>query len=425
MSVVVKSSRLKFDAAINARIGWHGLSTSDHRDDGDILVTGTDFQDRDIDWQGCKRVDRAIWDRDPAIQLRNGDILVTKDGTIGKVAVVKGLDGPATLNSGVFRVRLTSSIVSPTFMYYVLKSALFEDFVSLQGSGSTIEHLYQRDFVNFSYPLPPLEEQRAIADYLDVETARIDALIAKKQKLIHLLEERVEGSIFFGVTGALTSGDSPTQPSGIEWLGELPAHYGVPTLGAFYRSQLGKMLNAEAAQGPEQRMYIKNTNVRWDEFDLDDLPTMSFSSNDRARCGLVKGDLLVCEGGEVGRSAVWAGEVDDVYFQKALHRVRPVTEGNTRFLMYCLWAASNINAFTVEGNQATIVHLTGEKLREHRFPFPPLDEQAEIVARLDAQREKTSRLTRSLTGQIELLVEHRKALITVAVAGDFTVPGAA
>ncbi len=92
-----------------------------------------------------------------------------------------------------------------------------------------------------------------------------------------------------------------------------------------------------------------------------------------------------------------------------------LNRGNTRFLMYCLQAAAVLNVFAIEGNQSTIVHLTGEKLREHRFPFPPLDEQVEIVSRLDAQRRQATKITKCLHRQTELLREHRQALITATV----------
>ncbi len=182
-------------------------------------------------------------------------------------------------------------------------------------------------------PVPPLAEQRAIADYLDAETALIDALIVKKQQLIHLLDERVDGLVLQGISGQLTSADAPTKDSGLGWLGAISSHFGTPTIGANFTTQLGKMLNADAASGSDQHRYIKNTNVKWDCFDLSNLPTMTFDADDRRRCELRAGDLLVCEGGEVGRSAIWPGSDEPVYFQKALHRVRPINGASTRFLM--------------------------------------------------------------------------------------------
>ena len=285
---------------------------------------------------------------------------------------------------------------------------------------NTQDNLNAEQVANLDFPVVSVGTQRAIADYLDTETGRIDALISKKRRMIELLQERVGSIIFDGVTGRLTSSGVCTVSSGIDWLGSVPDHFGTPWLGAFHTAQLGKMLNAAAASGPEQYLYIKNTNVQWDSFDLEELPSMSFDAEDRRRCELRPGDLLVCEGGEVGRSAVWDLQ-SQIYFQKALHRVRPLTENVPRFLMYCLWAAANLNVFSVEGNQATIVHLTGEKLRSHRFPWPPLEEQKRIVSIIDSQRGRIDRAVTSMELQIERLAERRQALITAAVTGELAV----
>ena len=267
--------------------------------------------------------------------------------------------------------------------------------------------------------------QRAIADSLDTETTRIDALITKKRRMIELLVEKVDSQIFSAVSGTVTSPASSRQGTQIPWLDTIPSHWDSPWLGATHSTQLGKMLSASAASGPEQHRYVKNTNVQWDRLDLTDLPTMTFDANDRARCSLEKGDLLVCEGGEVGRAAVWPGTQTDVYFQKAIHRVRPIGDAEPRYTMYAFWAAAKMNVFAVEGNQATIVHLTGEKLREHRFPWPPIEEQREIVRQLDATRKKIGATTSQLNQQIDLLNERRQALITAAVTGELEILGVA
>jgi type I restriction enzyme S subunit len=220
-------------------------------------------------------------------------------------------------------------------------------------------------------------------------------------------------------------GERPLKASGLSWVEELPAGWGTPTVSANFELQLGKMLNADAASGPNQAPYLRNVNVQWDRFDLDDLATMQFDPYDRVRCRLRKGDLLVCEGGEVGRAAVWSDELDNCFYQKAIHRVRPVDGANSRFLMYCLRAAAKLSVFEVEGNQSTIAHLTGEQLRVRRFPWPPRAEQVEIVNHLDKEGRYREQVTSTLRRQTELLEEHRQALITAAVTGAFEVPGAA
>ncbi len=348
-----------------------------------------------------------------------GDIVFNKlrtwQGGLG-VSRYNGIVSPA------YFVCRPSTDYEPRFLHYLLRSAPYlAEFARISKfmPPSQFDILWE-DLRLVPIPARPVDEQRAIADFLDTETARIDALITKKRRMIDIIDERFLRKVYAAVTGRGVAG--LRRSSGVDWIGDIPAHWGIPWLGAHYETQLGKMLNAEASTGPEQHAYLRNTNVQWDRFDFSDLAMMHFDHEDRARCELRAGDLLVCEGGEVGRAAVWPGHPANVYFQKAIHRVRPLRDGNTRFLMYCLRAAAHLNVFTVEGNQSTIVHLTGEKLREHRFPSPPAEEQRRIVQALDRARQQSSNLVMRLRRQIDLLQEHRQALITAAVTGELDVP---
>jgi type I restriction enzyme S subunit len=269
--------------------------------------------------------------------------------------------------------------------------------------------------------VPSIKTQNATADYLDTETARIDALIEKKQQMIDLLDERFEAAVFSAITRGV-DGRRPVRSTVLTWIAEIPADWATPTVSMNFDLQLGKMLNADAAAGPEQHPYLRNVNVQWGRFDFEDLASMHFDMGDRRRCELRVGDLLVCEGGEVGRAAVWAGEVSDCYYQKAIHRVRPRHGSNGRYLMYCLRAAAKMSVFAVEGNLSTIVHLTGEQLRVHRFPWPSSDEQARIVRYLDDIALRHAELNATLEHQVDLLTERRHALITAAVTGELDIP---
>ena len=152
---------------LKARIGWQGLTVAEYLDQGDYyLVTGTDFNEGFIDFDHCPYVDKSRYSQDPNIQLKNNDVLVTKDGTIGKVAFIENLDLPATLNSGVFVVRPIGSGINSKFLYYILMSKYFDDFLKKITAGSTITHLYQKDFVHFDFVLPTLEEQNSIVNCL-------------------------------------------------------------------------------------------------------------------------------------------------------------------------------------------------------------------------------------------------------------------
>ncbi len=170
--------KLGDSALLKARIGWQGLTTAEYLSSGNYyLVTGTEFESGYIAWNNCHFVDEKRYKQDKYIQLRPRDILVTKDGTIGKVALVTELPGQATLNSGIFVIRPLDNAFNPEFFYYLLCSQVFSEFLGQLAAGSTINHLYQKDFVSFSYQKPPtIEEQAAIANILNGIDSELIAL---------------------------------------------------------------------------------------------------------------------------------------------------------------------------------------------------------------------------------------------------------
>ena len=187
---------------VKGRIGWKGLRSEDFIDEGPYLITGTDFnKDGTIKWDNMYHVSQERYDEDPFIQLKDEDVLITKDGTIGKVLYVGNLKGQTCLNSGIFLTRSTTNEYISRFFYWILVSNVFKIFVDYNSGGSTIQHLYQNVFVNFKFPIPPLQEQQLIVDYLDKETLKIDYLIDIESKRIELLKEYRQSLISDVVTG--------------------------------------------------------------------------------------------------------------------------------------------------------------------------------------------------------------------------------
>jgi type I restriction enzyme S subunit len=171
---------------LKARIGWQGLTTKEYLETGDYyLITGTDFEKGAVQWKSCPFVEKERYDQDKNIQAKNEDILVTKDGTIGKVAFIEQFEGKATLNSGVFVIRPKNNAYLPKYFFYILSSAYFDRFLQQLTAGSTIAHLYQKEFVKFNFPLPPsVAEQQAISQALsdmDALIIALDALLTKKR----------------------------------------------------------------------------------------------------------------------------------------------------------------------------------------------------------------------------------------------------
>ena len=199
-----KQGRLKNYFHLHGRIGWNGLRSEEFQENSyAYLVTGQDFVSRDVNWSRCYQIRKERYDEDEYIQLKNGDILVTKDGTIGKVAVVSNLDKPACLNSGIFVVKqYEPKQYYPDFIYWLFVSPMlktFNDFLNL--GGTTIIHLYQNVFERMPMLLPPFNEQKAIAEYLNAKCTEIDNLISIKLSKIDSLKEYKKSIIYEYVTG--------------------------------------------------------------------------------------------------------------------------------------------------------------------------------------------------------------------------------
>lgn len=401
----VATTPLKHVALVNGRIGWHGLSTDDYQDEGDYLVTGTDLSSGSITWSECHRVTNGIWARDPMIHLEHGDILVTKDGTIGKVALVSKPPGRATLNSGVFRVRPNRDELDSRYLYWILNSKLFTDFIELLSAGSTINHLYQRDFVNFQLPTPPKSIQRAIASYLDAETSRIDKLIEKKQRMVELIQMRI-----IVAASQLTSSSNRWVP--LRRVVDRVKTGTTPASGAY--GSFDEITDGLEWVSPSD--FGSRLTLRTPE---------RFVSSDEVRLGSVP----VFEAGSVLVVGVGATTGKVVYSNRDLSGNQQVTAlhctpGNSgRFLAWNLWSRRQEILATVPFT--TLPILSNDFIRSVLVCNPPLDEQNEIVEFLDTLAEVVGNLEASISSQIEKLTEHRQALITAAVTGQLEIPGVA
>jgi type I restriction enzyme S subunit len=174
---LIDTVRLGDCCKVHARIGWQALTTAEHMQTGDyLLITGTDFKDNEVNYSTCKYVAKERYEMDDKIIIRNDDILITKDGTIGKVAIVHNLPKPATLNSGIFVVRPDQRF-NKEYISYVFRGPLFDEFVEKTKTGATIKHLNQGHLVNFLIPLPSIEEQISFANFsIQIDKLKFAAL---------------------------------------------------------------------------------------------------------------------------------------------------------------------------------------------------------------------------------------------------------
>lgn len=169
------------DFQLKARIGWQGLTKKEYKETGDYkLVTGTDFtRNLRIDFDNCVYVDKERYEQDEYIKLKVGDVLITKDGTLGKVAYIDYLEMPATLNGGVFVVRDPKNRITPKFMMYYLTSNNFKKWMQQNHTTGSIQHLTQKLLSSFTIPLLPDQDQQRIVTILDTFESSIQNLEAQ------------------------------------------------------------------------------------------------------------------------------------------------------------------------------------------------------------------------------------------------------
>lgn len=270
--------------------------------------------------------------------LAKGDLLLEKSGggdlqPVGFV-VLYDSDEPAICSNFVARMPVQEGY-DPNFLCY-LHATLYSGKINIQSikQNTGIQNLDSVAYLNEKVPVPPLPEQRTIAAYLDRQTAKIDALIAKKQRLLDLLAKQRAALI----SQAVTKGLNPAvemKDSGVAWLGQVPSHWKVNLVKRHFDIDLGKML--DSSKQPENgflKPYLRAANIYWEGAWVDDVKEMKFTKEQLKRYRLQKGDLLVTEGGAtVGRSAIWQGELEEVYYQNSINRARP----KARFqLSFCI-----------------------------------------------------------------------------------------
>ena len=204
--------------------------------------------------------------------------------------------------------------------------------------------------------------------------------------------------------------------SGVEWLGEVPKHWEVSLLKRRYQVTLGKMLKSNQTSPNEtEEFYLRAANIHWRGVDTTDVKRMWFTAEEKNKLKLCKGDLLVSEGGDVGRSALWNDEIEGCYIQNSINRIRAREDADTRFLFYWMYFIKQADYIDMICNKATIAHFTVEKVETTPCVYPPLEEQKQIAAFLDKETTKIDTLIDKQEQLITLLWEKRQAIISHVV----------
>lgn len=294
------------------------------------------------------------------------------------------------------------------------------------GQGSTFRELAKDKLEDMLIAEPPEDEQRAIAAFLDRETARIDALVSKKERLIELLQEKRTALVSRAVTKGLDP-NVPMKHSGVEWLEQIPGHWEVKPLKALSQLQTGLTLGKKYHdRSLINRPYLRVANVQDGYLDLDDIAEIELRASDAVRYELREGDVLMTEGGDfdkLGRGYVWEGQVAHCLHQNHIFAVRPLADLLIpRYLALVLSSGYGRAYFTATSKQSTNLASTNStKLRNMPMPAPSVAEQDAVIAFSDRETARIDTLIAKIREAMDRLKELRTALISAAVTGKIDV----
>lgn len=340
-------------------------------------------------------ISRSAVDESATSLVPAGTVLVvTRSGILRHTLPVAVTECAVALNQDL-KALIPASGVEASYVAWALRASAALILRECTKAGTTVSNIETARLMAFRIPLAPPAEQRRIAAAIEEHLSRLEVAGASLAD-VHRGIEALRRSALHAEVGK-------------DW--------SRCALGDIAETRLGKMLSEKARTGASPRPYLRNKNVQWSRIDVDDLQEMDFDEREVERFGLENGDVLVCEGGEVGRAAIWCGEVEGCCFQKALHRVRPSLRLSSEYLVLVLRWLAYRNQLATHITGSTIAHLPQEDLRQLQIPLPPRDRQDEIVERMHAALQAASRLADAATAAARESDRLKRSILARAFRG--------
>ena len=377
---------------IAGRIGFRGYTKDDlvAERQGAITLSPSNIIDGTMDLDKCTYISWDKYEESPEIKVFNGDILLVKTGSsYGKCALVKGLTQEATINPQFVVLKYIS--IDNQFLTFVLQSQYarknYDSFVL----GTAIPTFTQVVLGDMEIPLPSIAEQQRIVEEIGRWFFLIDQIERSKVDLQEAIKQTKSKILDLAIHGKLVP-QAPNDESASELLkrinpkaeitcdnGHYPVGWIDVILGDIFYHNTGKALNSSNKEGV-LRNYLTTSNVYWNQFDLSLVKQMPFRDNELEKCTVQKGDLLVCEGGDVGRSAIWNFDYN-ICIQNHIHRLRPKGDLNVSFYYYVLRFLKEHNR--IGGKGIGLLGLSSNELHKIGMPLPPRKEQDRIVLKIE------------------------------------------
>jgi type I restriction enzyme S subunit len=418
-----KREKVSRVGSIKGRIGWRGYTSNDIRDEneGILAIGATQITKKGtIDLSKATFISKEKYEESPEIKLFGNEILIVKVGaTIGKIGFFpKGL-GEATINPNVM---IFSSFKDLNrFIFYCLKGEYFQISLELNKSAGAQDAINQEFFNSLSIFSPPLPEQHAIAAFLDRETARIDTLIAKKERQIELLQEKRSALISHAVTKGLDP-NVKMKDSGIEWLGMVPEGWKISHI----RRIISKFVDyrgktPEKVESGVRLITARNIKNGQIDFSLSE----EFMKNEDYESWMVRGfpeigDIIITTEAPLGEVAQIV-DTDIALAQRIILLKTNKNQIHNEFLKYQLMSDLGKGELLSRSTGSTAIGIKAEHLRSISVIIPPLNEQTEVVLYIQREIRNLENPIEKIVDSINKLREYRSALISAAVTGKIDV----
>ena len=370
------------------------------------LLRITDIKNNAVDWNTVPYTDYDEHKAN-AYLISDGDILFARTGaTVGKSYLVKGLQDKAIYASYLIRVQTFNEIL-PEYVKYFFESGFYWEQIQRDSIGIGQPNVNGTTLSQLALSIPPINEQHRIVNELGSWLNIIDVIDNGKAEL-QIAIKRVKSKILdLAIHGKLVPQDPNDEPAS-ELLkrinpkaeitcdnpqyGKLPKGWCETYLGELFNHNTGKALNSSNTEGT-MRDYLTTSNVYWNTFDFSVVKKMLFKDNELEKCSVTKGDLLVCEGGDIGRAAIWNLNYD-ICIQNHIHRLRPKVNLCVPFYYYTLYYLKVKNM--IGGKGIGLLGLSSNALHKIHCPLPPLSEQHRIVTKIEELFAQLDKIESSL-----------------------------
>lgn len=356
--------------------------------------------------------------------VTKGDLLVCEGGDIGRAAIWN-FDDEIRIQNHLHRLRAYDDI-QVIFYYYVLY--IFKLSGKISGNGIGLQGLSSNVLHNIIVPVPPIDEQKRIARAVEKSLSLITSIENHKEILSSYIDCAKSKILDLAIRGKLVPQDPNDEPASVllerikaekeelikqgkikrdkkesvifkgddnSYYQNLPENWEICSIMAIAEVDLGKTLDKNKSTG-KFYPYLRSVNIKWNEIDLSDIKEMQFEKDELQRYSIVKGDLLICEGGDVGRCCIWSSD-EIIYYQNALHRVRFHGGCEPKYFLYFMMYLEHTGYLKRISNGVTIKHLTKTVLSTIPFTLPPIAEQKRIVEAIETIFAELDEISKQVT----------------------------